>query len=237
MTISQHPASLRRIAISELVHGQPRRRATALPPHPQPGVPSSTTLPSTAQARQRATLLEVRPERTPGRAAAERRPWMSTSIAPSDTSSSSPAPEPAPSRPASSTTNASSHGRAQPRGARCRECGQIFASRALLRRHQGLTHGRARPFSCNVCGAGFLARTHLRAHQATVHERRTPFKCQHCDARFGLKWNRDNHVRRVHERARPFQCGSCEARFAQRWDRDRHLRLIHDEGPLRDLRK
>jgi Zinc finger, C2H2 type/Zinc-finger of C2H2 type len=54
----------------------------------------------------------------------------------------------------------------------CRLCHQIFASRAILKRHM-VVHSEDRPFACNVCGKSFRRSDTLSAH-LTTHSRQRP---------------------------------------------------------------
>ena len=73
----------------------------------------------------------------------------------------------------------------------CSECGKVFGSPALLKRH-ALVHSGARPFTCEVCGKHFRQMGHVRTHMI-VHTREREHRCEYCGQLFGSNSNMKRH--------------------------------------------
>ena len=113
----------------------------------------------------------------------------------------------------------------------CPECGKLFASEYLLKRHK-VTHSEERLFECTVCRKTFKRRGHLKQHMQT-HSGNLPFQCHECGQRFTHGERFDKHMSK-HTGIAPFQCQLCGAGFV-RGDRYRSHMDSHARGTARSF--
>lgn len=83
----------------------------------------------------------------------------------------------------------------------CHQCGQVFANRENLKRHQQLhTESLSSEWECpwNGCDKVFKSQYALKVHVSRVHEGLKPFSCEICGKRFGYKHLLERH-QHLHE--------------------------------------
>ncbi|CAB4008536.1 zinc finger OZF [Paramuricea clavata] len=80
---------------------------------------------------------------------------------------------------------------------KCSECPETFQTQKFLEVHRK-KHVRIVPIQCNDCGEVFAQKNLLRRHQAVVHKGIRPFSCKYCDKTFTQRGNLARHCRQAH---------------------------------------
>ncbi|XP_042240984.1 zinc finger protein 341-like isoform X2 [Homarus americanus] len=84
----------------------------------------------------------------------------------------------------------------------CKQCGKMFTTERLLRRHLH-SHGTGNISTCVQCSKEFKTEYALKMHQL-IHTGEKPHECNQCDAAFNRKDKLKRHLL-IHE-AKKFQC-------------------------------
>ncbi|KAK8391153.1 hypothetical protein O3P69_017070 [Scylla paramamosain] len=88
----------------------------------------------------------------------------------------------------------------------CRQCGKVFTSERLLRRHLH-SHGTVNLFPCSECSKEFKSEYSLKLHQL-IHTGEKPFECPLCKTAFNRRDKLKRHML-IHESKKipcPFGC-------------------------------
>ncbi|XP_050734218.1 zinc finger protein 341-like isoform X2 [Eriocheir sinensis] len=84
----------------------------------------------------------------------------------------------------------------------CKQCGKVFTSERLLRRHLHI-HGTVNLFPCSECSKEFKSEYSLKLHQL-IHTGEKPFDCPLCQTAFNRRDKLKRHML-IHE-PKKFQC-------------------------------
>lgn len=84
----------------------------------------------------------------------------------------------------------------------CKQCGKVFTSERLLRRHLHI-HGTVNLFTCAQCSKKFKSEYSLKLHQL-IHTGEKPFECHLCKTSFNRRDKLKRHML-IHE-AKKFKC-------------------------------
>ncbi|XP_045597301.1 uncharacterized protein [Procambarus clarkii] len=115
----------------------------------------------------------------------------------------------------------------------CKQCGKIFTSERLLRRHLHV-HGTVNLFTCAQCSKEFKSEYSLKLHQL-IHTGEKPFECHLCKTAFNRRDKLKRHML-IHE-AKKFKCPfrstvGCQKEFS-RPDKLRLHMMTHAGGRAR----
>eukprot|EP00092_Neocalanus_flemingeri_P016387 GFUD01017737.1.p1 GENE.GFUD01017737.1~~GFUD01017737.1.p1 ORF type:complete len:338 (-),score=57.05 GFUD01017737.1:108-1121(-) len=66
----------------------------------------------------------------------------------------------------------------------CVKCGQAFALKATLMRHESAVHLKEKFLHCDQCELSFPSKRGLFSHKSKIHESDEGFRCEHCYSRF-----------------------------------------------------
>ena len=80
---------------------------------------------------------------------------------------------------------------------KCSECPETFLTQKFLEVHRK-KHVRIVPIQCGDCGEVFAQKNLLRRHQAVVHKGIRPFTCKYCDKTFTQRGNLARHCKQAH---------------------------------------
>lgn len=111
----------------------------------------------------------------------------------------------------------------------CSECGEKFAQKWKLRRHDSMKHKNSHPIKCEECGKLFQTWARLRDH-ANIHADIRNYVCDICGMRFVKPSTLQGH-KKVHSDARPYPCEICGNTFKYRSDLNKHRKLKHGSFP------
>ncbi|ROT64215.1 hypothetical protein C7M84_017866 [Penaeus vannamei] len=84
----------------------------------------------------------------------------------------------------------------------CKQCGKVFTSERLLRRHLHV-HGTVNPFMCAQCSKEFKSEYSLKLHQL-IHTGEKPYECHICKTAFNRRDKLKRHML-IHE-AKKLKC-------------------------------
>ncbi|KAG0729204.1 Zinc finger protein 341 [Chionoecetes opilio] len=108
----------------------------------------------------------------------------------------------------------------------CKQCGKVFTSERLLRRHLHI-HGTVNLFPCSECSKEFKSEYSLKLHQL-IHTGEKPFECPLCKTSFNRRDKLKRHML-IHE-PKKFQCPFGCLREFSRPDKLRLHMLTHVGG-------
>ncbi|GMS87540.1 hypothetical protein PENTCL1PPCAC_9715, partial [Pristionchus entomophagus] len=125
---------------------------------------------------------------------------------------------------------------------RCVECGLMFRTLEILRKHKK-KHDRSadKPFPCDACCMRFDTWTGVLTHQKQSHgkisdqvrelkpEKEKVVDCPGCDERFPCNRTLSDHIMSTdgHEEIKHFECDICKARYRSYVTMKCHRRLTH----------
>ncbi|XP_028401193.1 zinc finger protein 184-like [Dendronephthya gigantea] len=125
----------------------------------------------------------------------------------------------------------------------CNDCGEVFAQKNLLRRHQAVVHKGIRPFSCRYCDKTFTQRGNLARHCRQAHAEKTAtdnrltkekFLCRRrgCNqASFSSRELYIEHLQQHSGNARIYSCGDCSCVFSSAGNLSKHKKTLHGDSP------
>ncbi|KAK3100404.1 hypothetical protein FSP39_019331 [Pinctada imbricata] len=96
---------------------------------------------------------------------------------------------------------------------KCDFCGNSFARKYILERHQR-THTGEKPYVCDLCGKRFVNDTNLKSHRK-IHTKEKTHKCTLCERAFVSSSDLKKHYN-VHTGVKPHECDICHKRFTFR---------------------
>lgn len=109
---------------------------------------------------------------------------------------------------------------------RCEQCGKVFTTMALLRRHM-VTHSDEKPFPCMLCPKKFSRLTGVAYHMKSIHEKIPNYTCDICGKGFYVKYKLNVHVK-SHSNQKCFKCSICFDSFTDASACERHVKLHND---------
>ncbi|XP_042868948.1 zinc finger protein 341-like isoform X3 [Penaeus japonicus] len=115
----------------------------------------------------------------------------------------------------------------------CKQCGKVFTSERLLRRHLHV-HGTVNPFMCAQCSKEFKSEYSLKLHQL-IHTGEKPFECHICKTAFNRRDKLKRHML-IHEAKKlkcPFRSALGCLREFSRPDKLRLHMMTHAGGRAR----
>ncbi|XP_071552954.1 LOW QUALITY PROTEIN: zinc finger protein 341-like [Panulirus ornatus] len=115
----------------------------------------------------------------------------------------------------------------------CKQCGKVFTSERLLRRHLHI-HGTVNLFTCAQCSKDFKSEYSLKLHQL-IHTGEKPFECQLCKTAFNRRDKLKRHML-IHEAKKlkcPFRSSIGCLREFSRPDKLRLHVMTHAGGRVR----
>ncbi len=116
----------------------------------------------------------------------------------------------------------------------CRQCTQIFNTKAYLSQHVKYVH-RAATFSCNICHKRF-ANKYSCARHTNRHYRIERYQCHVCEKLFRLKETLESHMNIMHYGTDSYRCQTCEQSFSQKTALRNHVALCLEGSTMRDSR-
>ncbi|KAK4289252.1 hypothetical protein Pmani_037767 [Petrolisthes manimaculis] len=111
----------------------------------------------------------------------------------------------------------------------CKQCGKVFSSERLLRRHLHV-HGTVNLFTCHQCSKQFKSEYSLKLHQL-IHTGEKPFECDVCKTAFNRRDKLKRHML-IHDPKKftcPYRNMGCLREFS-RQDKLRLHTLTHAGG-------
>lgn len=113
---------------------------------------------------------------------------------------------------------------------RCDQCGRVFSTKKILRRHIRETHVEeaALQFRCSECGKRFSRNSNLVRHML-VHKGEgiedKKHHCPYCDAKFRQRCHLSEHTL-IHSGTR-FTCKTCRKSFSRNQPLKSHMQCAH----------
>lgn len=105
---------------------------------------------------------------------------------------------------------------------RCKVCGKIFKSTAILKTHMLCRHASEdqRTFKCDLCRQSFAQKCTLVQHM----ERHSDVKCVKCDKSFASKGSLNTHIANQHSgKDRTMVCDTCGQEFLNKVSFEQHV--------------
>ena len=82
----------------------------------------------------------------------------------------------------------------------CMECGLVFKSKSVMRRHFNRKHSiEEKQYKCQTCEKAFRLPAALRKHISQVHDKLKPFYCENCHLRTSSLGNLNIHRKKSHQ--------------------------------------